>query len=261
MTLFWRQLRAALSFYTRLPVQWPEGLPLNQVHRHVVWVGLGIGLTTAAVYGLAATVWTPTIAVVLTLIANVLITGGLHEDGWADSCDGLGGGWHASDKLRIMKDSALGTYGGLGLILMLLLQTVTLSALATLPVKGVGAPIIAALILGHVLSRVVAVSLMQSLPYVRLHDSRVQAVTGALPKADLCWLIGSAIGVGGVIWWLFDFSGMLALGLLMGLGGWRQLCCGVLRRQLGGYTGDTLGAVQQTATAVVYLVLLAGLTP
>ncbi|ODC05505.1 hypothetical protein BFW38_14865 [Terasakiispira papahanaumokuakeensis] len=261
MTLFWRQLRAAISFYTRLPVKWPEGLPLSQVHRHVVWVGLGIGLTTAAVYGLAADLWMPTVAVVLALITGVLMTGGLHEDGLADTCDGFGGGWQVTDKLRIMKDSALGTYGGLGLILMLVLQTVTLTALAALPLTGIGSPVMAALILGHVLSRALAVSFMQSLPYVRLHDSRVQAVTGALPKADFRWVVGSAMVVVAVICWLFDFSAMLLLALLIGLGGWRQLFCAILRRQLGGYTGDTLGAVQQTATVIVYLVLLAGLMP
>ena len=125
MKVDWRRERdlllVALMFFTRIPM--PRWVPfdearLNGASRYFPLVGLLVGAVAALVYGVAVNLWSPALALVLATAATVLLTGAFHEDGFADVCDGFGGGWDREQVLSIMKDSRIGTYGTVGLGLL-----------------------------------------------------------------------------------------------------------------------------------------------
>ena len=129
----------ALQFFTRVPVpRWVGFEPawLQQSARHFPAVGLCVGAVGALV--LAGTAWLvpPAVAVVLSMVATVVLTGAFHEDGFADTCDGLGGHVSRERALDIMKDSRIGSYGVVGLVLLLGLKA---TVLVSLPV-GLAVP-------------------------------------------------------------------------------------------------------------------------
>ncbi|MGZ5028544.1 MAG: adenosylcobinamide-GDP ribazoletransferase, partial [Methylobacter sp.] len=126
----------ALSFYTRLPH--PQTLDYTELPRAAVYlpmVGWLVGGIATLSFYLADLVWPQTTAAILALIAGILVTGALHEDGFADVCDGFGGGINKQRILEIMKDSHTGVYGMLGLLSMLLLKISVLNSMpaATVP--------------------------------------------------------------------------------------------------------------------------------
>jgi adenosylcobinamide-GDP ribazoletransferase len=171
----------------------------------------------------------------------VLLTGGLHEDGLIDSCDGFGGGWDAAQILAIMKDSTVGAFGVLGIVLTLVLK---LLCLQTLPASVVPLTLLA----GHSLSRFAAISLLSTHAYVRdAASGKAGAAVRRMGRGDLLFT-----GVCGLAP-LLAFSptvaaaGILVAGLIRwGLGR-------MLTRRIGGYTGDCLGAVQQLTEVGWYL--------
>ncbi|MBN7796227.1 adenosylcobinamide-GDP ribazoletransferase [Parahaliea mediterranea] len=245
----WQALACAITFLTRIPVPLAthsDALLARSVMYFPV-VGLLVGAIGAAAYYLATALWPPLIAVLLALSAMLLATGGFHEDGLADTADGLGGGWRVKDKLRIMKDSRLGSYGALALVMALLLKVATLSALAGVSANAV--PV--ALVLGQVLGRWAALPLIRLTPYVGgeagsgrplvpgVANGRLAAASAFALACVLC-LQGQALTA-----LLVTLAAVIAL--------WRRHCL----RQLGGLTGDTLGAGNQLAELAVYLVLLA----
>lgn len=239
----------ALSFLTRIPSpQWLDYSPefLNKSSRYFPLAGLVIGLVTALVFLLANMVFPQLVAVLLSMVASVLLTGAFHEDGFADVCDGFGGGWESQQVLDIMKDSRLGTYGTVGLGLLLGLKASTLTVMA---VESVAL----SMLIAHGWSRLVAVSIIVQYPYVRDADeSKVKPLANELSLKVF-------LGVGVV--------SMLPLCLWLGVGQLLLLLvvlllfrCGFgryLNKRIGGYTGDCLGAVQQVSEVLIYLVLLA----
>ena len=128
-------LATAVQFLTRLPL--PGGMSqlgaditlLRSAVSFFPLVGAGIGLATGSVIWLALQVWPPFVAVGLGLVFEAILTGGFHEDAVADSCDAFGGGWTADDVLRIMKDSRIGSFGALGLLLAVGLRATGLASL------------------------------------------------------------------------------------------------------------------------------------
>jgi len=235
-----RRFWTALAFYTRLPV--PEGTSLGGLaegSRYFPAVGLLIGALGAVVYGLAGWGLPHLVAVIVAVGAMVLATGALHEDGFADTCDGLGGGWTKEDALRIMKDSRLGTYGAVGLVLLLAIK---LGALASFDAQSVVWTLIAA----HASSRFFALTLTRSLSYVQSEGSSKSGGLPALQGRDFqiaaCIGLVPLVGLGG--------SGVLAALLC---GGAVVACGRYYQKRLGGYTGDSLGAVQQGCETLVYL--------
>ena len=123
--LFW----SAVMFYTRIPT--PKDLPYSQVHlnrsrKYFPLIGIIIGLIFAGIYAISVLILSPTISVLLAMCASVLATGAFHEDGFADTCDGFGGGWSTEQVLTIMKDSRVGTYATVGLYFMFSLKVFTL---------------------------------------------------------------------------------------------------------------------------------------
>ncbi|UTV29295.1 adenosylcobinamide-GDP ribazoletransferase [Photobacterium atrarenae] len=241
----------ALAFFTRIPI--PASTPysperLNQANRYFGVVGIIVGGITAAIYLVAQLAFPPPIAVGLTMIASLLLTGAFHEDGLADVFDGFGGGWTPAQKLTIMKDSRLGTYGAAALIMMLGLKWLTLSTLAE---SSNYLPALALLVM-HTLSRICAASLIFSYPYVRADaQSKVKPLANQQSQQDL-WVL---IVTGLIILLLLPLTSALALMTAIALIRWG--CGRWFVRQLGGYTGDCLGAAQQISELTGYLVLLA----
>ena len=241
----------AIGFFTRLPVPgWVGFAPekLGHAARYLPLVGWLVGLAGVAVYLLAVQVLPVDIAVVLAMAATIRITGAFHEDGWADACDGLGGGWSREQVLAIMKDSRIGSYGTIGLVLMLLAKYLALTNLGA----DEDYPVIAALLVAHPLSRLVAVGLMASLDYVRPDDSAKSAPVARRPTAAELGIATLA----GVLPLLLlnprEALAALAVCAVVGIQARR-----VFVRRLGGYTGDCLGAAQQVAELATYLGLLA----
>ena len=156
-----------------------EGAKLSGTTRYFPAIGVAVGAVGAAVFWAASIVFPPGVAVILSLIATVALTGALHEDGLADTADGLGGGHSRERALEIMKDPRIGAFGALALMLMLLLKVAALSALPA-------AWVIAMLIAGHALSRWCAVLLIWRLPYARVDGStRARPVVERVGRADI----------------------------------------------------------------------------
>jgi adenosylcobinamide-GDP ribazoletransferase len=237
----------ALGFLTRIPI--PRTIEhnaanLNDAARYFPAVGLLVGAIAALIYTLAAYLWPPVVAVLLSIAGTVLLTGAFHEDGFADSCDGFGGGWDRAQVLTIMKDSRIGTYGAIGLGLMLALKFAALQALAP-------TAIVSALLVGHCWSRLLATSYLFDHEYAREEYSKVKPLATRLTPASLQVAALCALPLAFLIEPLQVFWIIAVLAL------WRWLFGRYFTRRLGGYTGDCLGAAQQVAEVLIYLVLLA----
>ena len=242
----------AVQFFTRLPIpRWVgfDAAWMAPAARYFPAVGIVVGFICAAVYWLLALCLPHVVAILLSTAAGIYFTGALHEDGFADVCDGFGGGMTAARTLEIMRDSRLGAYGVIGLILLLLLK---ISSLAMLPV----AQLIPALLLAHPLSRCAANFLMWRLDYAR-EEGKAKAMAQRMRTGELMVAVVSAavpLLLCGFMRWLAWSSIMLALLL--------ALCATLFFarlfvRRIGGYTGDCLGAVQQLSEVAIYLGLLA----
>jgi adenosylcobinamide-GDP ribazoletransferase len=244
----------ALQFFTRLPIPRWVGFEAEWLHhasRYFPAIGMVVGAFTGLVYMGTALFWPQPVAVLLSTMAGIYLTGAFHEDGLADMCDGFGGGHTAQRVLEIMKDSRIGAYGAIGIGLLLGLKCV---ALASLPAWQVAAALMAA----HPLSRLAAVTLIWRLSYVKQEGK-------AKPLAQ--HMSGLEYGIAAV----FGLLPAIALGCF-GLLSWSVLAAGatlaasaalwlsrMFVRRIGGYTGDCLGAVQQVSETVFYLGLLAAI--
>ena len=246
----------ALQFFTRVPVpRWVgfEADWLNQSARYFPAVGLVVGAVASLVLWVGYALFSPAVAVGLSMMASVLLTGGFHEDGWADTCDGLGGAVSRERALAIMKDSRIGAYGAIGLVLMLGTKA---AALVSLP-WPVAVP---ALLLAHVASRAAATALIRMLPYAGdIEHAKAKPLAQRISVGGVVVAIGSVLllaivlGSVNVLWWP-----AISLSLLLVVVGVSVFGCWLMKR-LGGYTGDTLGATQQVTELLVLLAWLAAL--
>ncbi|HJN75139.1 MAG TPA: adenosylcobinamide-GDP ribazoletransferase [Myxococcota bacterium] len=234
-----RALIVAIVVLTRVPVPVYGDITDEDLRRGAPFyplVGLGVGLILAVVWwifgGLPA--W---LGATLTVTAGVFLTGALHIDGLADTADAFGAGGDAERQLRILRDSMLGTYGVVAVVLSLLLQVGAVSALT-------GA---SGLIVAHVVSRAVLTTLVASARPAR-EDGLLARMGGRLSGKGLAlaWLFSGIIGLWCLGWWFFP--ALLAVTGTSGLISWHA------RRRIGGLTGDVLGAAQQVALVVVLIV-------
>lgn len=237
-------LLTAVMFYTRIPV--PRNIDhsddlLNKSTRYFPAIGYIVGGFAVLLFWLSSLALPLSMAVLISMIATIWLTGAFHEDGFADVCDGFGGGWSAEQILTIMKDSRLGTYGAIGLVGMLALKFMALTALPqTL--------IIPALIIGHVASRWTAVNLIRFSRYARLDaTSKTKPVGKLLDTPTYLVATLTALPVCLLIpdWPYLAF--IIPLPLLV----WRLKH--YFEKWIGGFTGDCLGATQQLAEVVIYL--------
>lgn len=238
----------AVRFFTRLPVPaWVghSAAALNRSARYFPAVGLLVGGIGALVYLAALQVWPAPVAVLLSMAATIYATGAFHEDGLADTVDGLGGGWDKLRILEIMKDSRVGSYGVIAMVLALLSKFALLTAMdATL------VPL--ALIAGHALSRFCSTALLASMDYVR-----EDLLTKAKPLATRLTAGEMLVALVFVLVALaFLPIPRAAAGCVLAILATLWLAA-KFRRWLGGYTGDCLGATQQVSEIAFYLGLLA----
>ena len=221
--------------------------------RHFPLVGALVGAWGAAVLVGAAQLWPAWVAALLALAATVAVTGGFHEDGLADTFDALGGVVPREKALAIMKDSRIGSFGALALVLSLLLRAALLAVLATRPLMGA----VAALLASHAFARAAAVGVMVSLPYGGdLDHAKAKPLALAVAPRNFviglawCALLAAGLAVAGVA-----VPRLLAAAFAAGV---VALCLRRwLQRRLGGYTGDGLGATEQLAEIAVLLAFTA----
>ena len=237
------ELRLAIGFLTRLPVTAARG-DLASAGWAFPVAGLLVGAITSLIYWFA--IWlglTALIAAALAVAAGVLATGALHEDGLADFADGLGVRGGPSQKLAAMRASGIGSFGVLALILGLLLRVLALAAL--IGPAGVGPALIGA----HAGARALLPWAMKREPWARADGLAVSAGKPGQGTALAAFLVGLAIlilAVGSTRGVIAALASLLALALLP-----------LARRQLGGITGDVLGAVEQLAEIAILLSLVA----
>ncbi len=239
----------ALMFYTRFPckvkLNFSDEMLRNSV-RYFPLIGLITGGLTASVFYAAVSFLTAETAVLLSVGTGIVFTGAFHEDGLADTADGLGGGWNKEQILEIMKDSRIGTYGVIALLGVLALKFYALSDI--LPSSGyrTGFLILAG---GHAVSRWTAVVTMLELPYVREDAlSKVKPVVRNGVKAKSKNFVAASIFA------LLPLVFYLPLlFLLVPVFVVQRLLSRLYRQKIGGYTGDTLGAMQQITEITFYL--------
>lgn len=244
MTIFGPFL-AACTFLTRLPLP-VDPFDEATLARSSIWfpvVGAMVGGIGGLMLALAAQTWPPFVAAVLSLLATVLLTGAMHEDALADAADGFGGGRTREHVLEIMRDSRIGSYGTVALVLALSARIGCLAAMA--PVEGVRA-----LVAAHVLARWSSLPLMLALPYARSQGSASPFV-GAVTKSSLVrgTLLAGLVVAPALAWRALPAAfAAVVVTVLAGR---------YFRRRLGGITGDCLGAANQVVELTTYLTLLA----
>jgi adenosylcobinamide-GDP ribazoletransferase len=242
------ELRLGIALCTRLPVGPVKPVDDGDVAR-ASWTfpvaGLLVALIGAAVYWLAARLRIPTEpAAALLLVVIVLLTGAMHEDGLADTADGFGGGVTAERKLEIMRDSRIGAYGGSALALSFLVRWSALIALSEPRYVAI------ALVLAHVGARALLPPFMRYVPPARQEGLSSSAGTPPARSAAI------AMGLGTVCLLLgFGFGGTIVALIVLGL--ITLALAALARRQIGGQTGDVLGALEQMAEAAILLIATA----
>jgi len=242
----------ALQFFTRLPIpRWVGFEPewLQHASRYFPAVGIVVGSFAAGIYALAALVLPQTVAVLLSTIAGIYLTGAFHEDGFADTCDGLGGGMTRERVLQIMTDSRIGAYGAIGIGLLLALKCATL---VYLPFHL----LIAALLLGHPVSRLMAAALIWRLEYVK-GEGKAKPLAQRMSHAEFLIAAVFALLPATVLLWLGWLAWPALAAALLAMGCGAAWLARKFVRRIGGYTGDCLGAVQQVCEVACYLALLA----
>jgi adenosylcobinamide-GDP ribazoletransferase len=237
-------LKIAVLFATRLPLAHARAITGADVAR-ATWAlplaGAFIGALGAAVYWLAhAAGLAPLAAAALALAATLLVTGCLHEDGLADTADGFGGGATRERKLEIMRDSRIGTFGTCALILSLLLRGAALASLAD-PVL-----VAPALIAAHAAARATMPGLMWLVPQAR--PDGLAADAGRPPRASVV-----AAGLLAAIALVVALGGTTAIIAVLLLLAAIAIMAWLCRRQIGGQTGDVLGALEQVGEILVFL--------
>lgn len=254
-----RLFLTAIQFFTRIPVPaWVghSAQQLEQAARYFPLVGICVGILSAVVLWMGAQVLPLSLAVGLSMAASILITGAFHEDGLSDFADGMGGGHTLEKTLAIMKDSRVGAYGVIALVLVLLLKYQALLALGdkhSLPLLA------AALVAAHSVSRLMAASLMLTQRYIREDDSaRAKPAAQQISPSSFAIALLTGIAALGILFavgtHIAAIFAAVATALLM-----RSYLAWRLQKRLGGYTGDCLGAVQQLSELAFYLGLLAAL--
>ena len=243
----WRLFLTAIMFYTRIPV--PKNIVysdelLNKSTKYFSFIGWIVGGFAALIFYLSQFIFPLSISVIFSMISTILLTGAFHEDGFADSCDAFGGGWTKEKILAIMKDSRIGTYGSVGLILILAMKYFSLTNISIELIPFV-------LIASHSLSRYTATGIIYFSSYSRDDaKSKSKPIGKALSSKD--YFISLIFGSTPLVIISFIYSYWYFLIILT--------CIPIIfflkryfEKWIDGYTGDALGATQQFSEIVFYL--------
>jgi adenosylcobinamide-GDP ribazoletransferase len=242
-------LRTSIAFCTRLPLDRKGPAPDSGNLAPACWAfplaGALVGGAAGLVYWLTSRVaLPPEPAAALALAATLALTGCLHEDGFADMADGFGGGGTSERKLAIMRDSRIGTYGACALILSLLLRWSALAAI------GDPAGVVPALVAAHAAARGALPAFMRLIPPARPDGLSASAGRPTAP----CAVTAALLGLLALVLAFNPAAGLVGAALLGAAGaamGWLAL------RQIGGQTGDVLGALEQAGEIIVLLLAAA----
>ncbi|MDP1660268.1 MAG: adenosylcobinamide-GDP ribazoletransferase [Methylotenera sp.] len=240
----WHYFLTAVMFFTRIPIHFNhfDEADLNKATRFFPLIGILVGAMGALVFWLSDILLPLEVALLLSMASTILLTGAFHEDGLADAVDGLGGGLNREQVLAIMVDSRIGSYGAIGLVLVLLTKYQTLSYQSAVFIP-------ATMIAGHSLSRLCAVLVMFTQSYVKAEGKSKPLATqlnikeliiatffGLLPMVFLDIKFLAAFVPVAIVWLWFSAK---------------------IKTRIGGYTGDCLGAMQQLTEIAFYIGLLA----
>ena len=260
LSRFARHWLLALQFFTRIPVTgrlaaWVGYSPamLRASAAHMPGIGALIGLLAASLcalllWALPSVPASPWVAAGLSTVWSVWLTGAFHEDGLADLADGLGGSYDRARALEIMKDSRIGSFGAIALVLALLLKVALLATLA----QCAPALAVAALFGAHAVSRLPPLFVIATLEHVGdTPQSKSKPLADRIAPAALATgLLWAALALAVLVWaWPSPVWGAGALAALLA-GAWMRR---LLRLRLQGFTGDGLGATQQVAELAFYL--------
>jgi adenosylcobinamide-GDP ribazoletransferase len=253
----------ALMFLTRIPV--PKNIDHSELYlqkapRYFPIVGWVVAAVACLSYLVLNRLFSTDLAILGSMIATILCTGAFHEDGFADCCDGFGGGWTREKILLIMKDSRLGTFGTIGLISILATKFLALKSLPQFTPSFENPSLnifynyryyLLVIWAGHSLSRLMPLYMMQTSDYVTDIDlSKVKPMaTRKLKWSELIFAIVTAFIPFIFLSWHFLLAVIPVL-----------YCAHEMRsyfkKWIGGYTGDCLGAIQQVTEIVFYLGIL-----
>lgn len=251
----------ALMFYTRIPC--PKNIThdptyLNKATRYFPLIGWIVGGIGALVFALSYKVFSVELTILFTLLANILTTGAFHEDGFADVCDGFGGGWTKEKILKIMKDSAIGAYGAIGLVLLFAIKFYAIYSVTDDISDASYVNVITAcafvFIIVHALSRLTAISIIFTTDYVRedeLSKSKPIAKQNTWKEIFGAFVFG-LVPLSVLVYMDWGFILILIPLILL-----RFFAIRYFKKWIGGYTGDCLGAVQQLAEVIIYLSIIA----
>jgi adenosylcobinamide-GDP ribazoletransferase len=241
---WWREIRLAIGFFTRLPLKSPAG-PVAEAARAFAVAGAVIGLIGSLIYFLAMEIGlSGLLAALLAVAATVIVGGALHEDGLADFADMLGVRGDRERKLGVMRDSRIGSYGVLALGFA--------TAIKVGALVGLGDPRLAAgaLVTAQVMGRATLPVVMRSLPLARANGLAVDA---GKPTAAATY---QGLGVALLIAAFACGPGPALVSLVVAIVA-AFLVSEVARRQIGGYTGDVLGAAEEVAQLAIFINLAA----
>ncbi|MES2979331.1 MAG: adenosylcobinamide-GDP ribazoletransferase [Pseudomonadota bacterium] len=271
-----REYLTAVQFFTRIPIigrlaEWVAYSPelLRASAAHFPGIGWLVGVVAAVIYGglcmaLPDTPFTTLVAAVLSTAATAMLTGGFHEDGLADVADGLGGSPDRERALEIMKDSRVGAFGAMALVLALASKISLLALLGSIglelstegadeaPLVLAGGAGCAALFVGHVVSRALPLLLIWAMPHVGDHGgSKSKPLAASISAGSLfIALLWTAGALALALWWLPAEGLLLACGLATLTLWWMKRW---FAQRLQGFTGDCLGATQQVCEIAFYL--------
>ena len=236
----------ALTFYTCIPC--PRWITYSEEYssrstKYLPLIGWIVGGLSALIFWGCTFIFPISVGIILSMIASILFTGAFHEDGLADVCDGFGGGHTKEKKLEIMKDSHIGAFGATGLILILFLKFSSLNEIyfRILPF---------AIIAAHSLSRFAAITMIRTHQYVRGEDSKIIFLSKKISSLDL--VIAGLFGIIPILLFQNIFYFILIVPVFIV----RWILGIYFKKQIGGYTGDCLGATQQVCEVVFYISLL-----
>ncbi|MCK5029003.1 MAG: adenosylcobinamide-GDP ribazoletransferase [Bacteroidales bacterium] len=240
-------LLTAIMFYTRIPV--PKNISfseelLNRSTKYFPFMGWIVGGFGALIFYASQFIFPISISVLLSMVSTILLTGAFHEDGLADSCDAFGGGWTKEKILEIMKDSRIGTYGTVGLILILLTKYFCLTSVTVEQIPFV-------LFAGHALSRYSATGMIFFSEYAR-DDAKSKSKPIGKSLSSFDFLISLIFGSTPLLilsifysyWYLLIILTIIPLIFFLKR---------YFEKWIGGFTGDGLGATQQISEVIFYL--------